>query len=289
GAMPDVGAYEAGGELWVAGIDWDPAMGPIGYTDSRLVNLSVRTPMAEGQNLIVGFVVSGGSRQMLVRAVGPGLNGIIEGWHPDPELQLFRGGAEVAANDDWPASLKDAMDALGAFALPDGSADAALQYDVDAAFSAHVHGPGTGLILLEGYDAGGDEKAELLNVSARNFSGADDAKLIAGFVIEGTMPRTVLIRGVGPTLAADPFNISGVLEDPKLEVFDEDGKLVAENDTWPVTLTPLFDEIGAFQFIPGSSDAALRVTLQPGVYTAQVSGAAGQTGEALVEVYALPR
>jgi len=60
---------------------------------------------------------------------------------------------------------------------------------------------------------------------------------------------------------------------------------VATNDNWDPSLTPTFDKVGAYHFTAGSKDAALLITLQPGVYTAQVSGLNGGTGDGVVEVY----
>jgi len=288
GAAPDIGAYERGGDFWVPGPDWDAERGPFVIGSSRLVNLSVRTALAEAQNLIVGFVTAGGSRDILLRAIGPGLEAFVEGFHPNPRLQLFREGTEVAVNDDWPAGLRSSMDDVGAFPLAPGSRDAAVLYTLHGACSAHVNGPGSGMVLVEAYDAGGDAGAELVNVSARNLSGRGNDVLIAGFVIEGDAPRTVLVRGVGPTLRQEPFEIGNAIGDTRVAVFDADGGKVAENDRWPATLLPLFKQLGAFPLLPGSDDAALRVVLAPGAYTAQVSSADGSVGEALVEIYVLP-
>jgi hypothetical protein len=64
--------------------------------------------------------------------------------------------------------------------------------------------------------------------------------------------------------------------------------VMASNDNWDATLTPTFTSVGAFALTPGSRDAALIVTLEPGSYTAQVSGIGNATGVAIVEVYELP-
>jgi hypothetical protein len=288
GAAPDIGAYEAGAKYWVPGINWDPALGPIGYSDSRLTNLSVRTPLAEEQLLIVGFVTEGGAKDVLVRAVGPGLEGFVTGFHPDTSLELYKGSELKDQNNSWSGDLADIMSSVGAFPLTVGSRDAALLYPVDGPHTAWVQGNGSGIVLLEAYDAGSNEEVSIVNVSARNHVGIGDQILIAGFVITGSMPRTVLLRGVGPTLGEAPFNLPGVLENPQVIVFNAEGTKVAENDQWPAVLTPVFDQLGAFQLTPDSEDAALRITLDPGAYTVQVSGSDGGTGEAIVEVYAVP-
>ncbi len=111
------------------------------------------------------------------------------------------------------------------------------------------------------------------------------AVMVAGFVIKGNTPRTVLIRGVGPTLA--DFGVNGTLGDPLIQVFDAGQTKIAENDNWWGPLRTTFPLLGAFNLTSGSKDAALQLTLEPGSYTVQVSGVADDTGEALVEIYAI--
>lgn len=254
---------------------------------SRLANLSVRTPLAEGQNLIVGFVMAGGAKPVLVRAAGPGLARFVDGTHADPRITLFDGGGgEVDANDDWPDSLAPIMQSLGAFSFASASADAALERSTNASYTAHVNGPGSGIVLVELYDAQEGVAPRLVNVSARNHVGTGAAVLIAGFVVEGTSPKTLLVRGVGPGLLQ--HGVSGVLLDPRLAIFDAAGVQLEQNDDWPVALASTSVGVGAFPLTTGSKDAALLVTLVPGVYTAQVSGVDGTTGEALVEIYEAP-
>jgi hypothetical protein len=109
--------------------------------------------------------------------------------------------------------------------------------------------------------------------------------LIVGFVISGPRPQTVLLRAIGPSLAA--FGVTGALADPRLELFAGQDHLLA-NDDWggSATLAAVAAQSGAFALAAGSRDAALVATLAPGSYTAQVSGAA--TGIALIEIYEVP-
>ncbi len=103
-----------------------------------------------------------------------------------------------------------------------------------------------------------------------------------------------LIRGIGPRLAA--FGVTGALGDPRVDLFlSENGRnrLLASNDNWadggagPVRAA--FASVAAFDLPDASSrDAALVVTVPAGAFTAQVSGAAAGTGEALIEIYELP-
>lgn len=127
----------------------------------------------------------------------------------------------------------------------------------------------------------------LINASVRNTAGAGDQTLIVGFVVAGSansgMP--VLVRAAGPALT--PLGVPGALPDPRLLVLDGRGSTVATNNDWggAPAIVAQADRLGAFAFQPNSLDAAALTTFQPGSYTAQVSGAAGSTGIALLEAY----
>ena len=255
---------------------------------ARLANLSVRTALAAGDTLIVGLSVGGGSRGVLVRAVGPTLGAFgVGGAMTDPRLELYNGQTRVFANDDWPQTLSSVFPTVGAFALGNGSKDAGFLQTVDGTRSIMAQGTGAGVVLVEAYDTGTPSAARLVNVSARNRVGTGDDILIAGFNISGTGgPKPLLIRAVGPGLAA--LGVPGTLADPKLEIFDGNGAKVVENDSWNASLAAVFSSVGAFALPAGSRDAALVVSLAPGSYTAQVSGVGGLTGDAIIEVYELP-
>jgi len=255
---------------------------------ARLANLSVRTALAAGDTLIVGLSVGGGSRGVLVRAVGPTLGAFgVGGAMTDPRLELYNGQTRVFANDDWPQTLSSVFPTVGAFALGNGSKDAGFLQTVDGTRSIMAQGTGAGVVLVEAYDTGTPSAARLVNVSARNRVGTGDDILIAGFNISGTGgPKPLLIRAVGPGLAA--LGVPGTLADPKLEIFDGNGAKVVENDSWNASLAAVFSSVGAFALPAGSRDAALVVSLAPGSYTAQLSGVGGLTGDAIIEVYELP-
>jgi hypothetical protein len=107
-------------------------------------------------------------------------------------------------------------------------------------------------------------------------------------VISGPSRKTVLIRGIGPTLSG--FSVAGALADPQLTVLDQNQNVVGFNDDWGGTtaLQDAFSAVAAFPLPPASRDSALLITLAPGPYTVQVTGAAGSTGIALLEVYEMP-
>ena len=272
----------------------------------RIVNLSVRASVgAGGQTLITGFFVSpGATKTVLIRGVGPGLTTLgVSGALADPQLQLFssQSAAPLAVNDNWGGGpLVAQFASVGAFPLDAASRDAALQQVLTSGgYTAQVSGvAGTGgVALVELYDTEATSTAapsRLTNVSARAQVGSAGNLLIAGFSISGNVPRTVLVRGIGPGLTA--FGVTSALADPQLELYQGTNLLYA-NDNWGSTasaagvadLTSTFALVGAFALPnPASRDAALLLTLPPGSYTAQISGVNGTTGVALVEVYEVP-
>jgi len=178
---------------------------------------------------------------------------------------------------------------VGAFALTPSSADAAMIQSVGAgAYTAHLSGVSntTGVGLAEIYDADtGPTAAHLSNISARASVGTGSNVLIAGFVISGNTPETVLIRGIGPTLGQ--FGVSGSLAAPELVLYDSGNNTLQTNGGWGggASLVQAFARVGAFSLAANSADAAILVTLPPGAYTAEVSGVNGSTGVGLAEIY----
>jgi hypothetical protein len=267
----------------------------------RLANLSVRTRAGTGdQTLITGFALGGGAeaKPLLVRVVGPTLAAFgVEGVLANPGVEIAPlGAARVVGNDDWggTAALRTAFASVGAFPLADAaSRDAALVFSPrPGAYTATVTGAeaGSGVALVEVYDAGSGNAPRLSNLSARTLVGSGADALFAGFVVNGNVPRRLLVRAVGPTLGA--FGVGGVLEDPVLALRPLGADVdVARNDDWRGTaaLKAAFASVGAFPLATDTSrDAALVIELPPGAYTAAVSGKAGGTGVALVEIYELP-
>ncbi|HTO05149.1 MAG TPA: hypothetical protein VL069_15675, partial [Opitutus sp.] len=273
------------------------------HTD-RLVNISTRGATGDNDKLIIaGFVISGSApKDVLIRAVGPGLTGLgVTGAMENPVLTLYRGSQIIFTNDDWGNSTdasKLASEAarLGATPLAAGSKDAALFTTLNpGVYTAHItRAPGSdnGVALIELYDASVDAGAEtqrLVNISSRGEVRTGEGILISGFVVTGNYPKKVLIRGVGPTLSSQ--GVTGVLENPVLRIWKGSTE-IASNDDWStdgaVELDAAAMQVGAFTLNNPSKDAAILLTLAPGIYTAQVSGSGGTTGIALVEVYEVP-
>jgi sugar lactone lactonase YvrE len=266
----------------------------------RLGNISSRARVASGDSVaIVGFVISGQqSKPVLIRAVGPTLGAApfnVSGALTTPSIELFRGATSVATNAGIGtnrAAIDAAAQLAGAFGLGVAGTDAAILTTLAPGNYTAVVSSSTaaaGVALVEVYDLSGVTAGQkLLNISTRASAGTGDNLLIAGFVVPPGTTKRVLVRGVGPGLAA--FGVTGVLAQPTLTLFSGSTS-VATNTNWSssadaTTITAASASVGAFGL--SSNDSALVVTLAPGNYTAQVTGPGTATGVALIEVYELP-
>jgi hypothetical protein len=262
-----------------------------------LSNMSVRSAAGTGDNALnVGLVIGGsGAKPFLVRVSGPSLGALgVSGTVTDPRLQLFRSennvNTGVSNNDNWDgdSSLSNLFSSLGAFAFSSNLDAALFTTQSTGVYPVVVDTKGeTGVVLVEGYDTETPTSAgaRFTNVSARSLVGTGSDVLVAGFVVSGTGTKTLLIRGVGATLGG--FGVGGVLQDPQLVVRNSSNStIVASNDDWNgnATVASTASTLGAFA-LSSNLDAALVVSLPPGVYTATVSGVSNTTGIALVEVY----
>lgn len=133
--------------------------------------------------------------------------------------------------------------------------------------------------------------AVALNIATRLPVGTGQDVLIGGFIIQGPAPKRVVVRAIGPSLNAF---LSGALQDPKLELHDVGGALIASNDNWRstqggglVTADQAIDLEGTGLAPNSDAESAIVVDLAPGAYTAVVAGANNSTGISLVEVYDL--
>jgi hypothetical protein len=272
----------------------------------HLVNLSIRAPLTASEPYFtVGIVVGGGGtsgpKPLLVRAVGPSLAAFgLTSAIADSRVDVFAGSNVVATNNDWAgdAALSAAFTQVGAFPFASAtSKDAAVFNPAFASRDYTVQvgsvGGATGEVLAELYDATaagtfGPTTPRLINVSVSKQIDAG-ATLTAGFVVGGNTARTVLVRAIGPGLAA--FGVAGTMPDPQLALFSGASK-IAENDNWggDAQITNAGSSVGAFAIAnPASKDAVILITLAPGNYTAQVGGVAGTGGgSTLVEIYEVP-
>jgi hypothetical protein len=268
---------------------------------SRLVNASVRIMAGTtDKTLIAGFVVAGpDTKSMLIRGAGPGLTSLgVHGALGDPVLDLYSFAQKkiILSNDNWSSTATNQQAVtlagvkVGAFPFTLSSTDAAI-YSVlpSGVYTAAVTGSAgtTGVSLVEVYDADDNSATRLVNLSARCQVGTGENILIAGFVIAGETPKSVMIRAVGPDLST--AGVAGAMANPRLDLFRTVGAnsvLLNSNDDWGnvASMIATAKRVGA-QPLTSDKDAVILVTLAPGVYTAQVTGVNGSTGVALVEIY----
>ncbi len=267
---------------------------------ARIVNLSSRAVASVGDDaLIAGVVVADTvAKRYVSRAIGPGLalfgaTGVL----PDPQLTVFSGtGTELFRNNGWErgpdaVALPGYFKSVGAFPLTTGSLDAALATDLKAgAYTLQITSPTSrsGLALAELYEL--DTNGRTVNLSSRARVRADDGALIGGFVVQGPAYKRMLLRAVGPTLAA--FGLTGALRDPVLTLYSGQ-TVVATNDRWEAAdnaaaIIAATKNAGAFALGAGSEDAALLITLPPGAFTVEVKGKNNTEGVALLEIYEVP-
>ncbi|HKP05046.1 MAG TPA: zinc-dependent metalloprotease family protein [Chthoniobacterales bacterium] len=261
-------------------------------------NISTRLPVGTGDNaLIEGFIIqgpAGSTKKLLVRAIGPSLAAFgVTDAVANPTLGIFdASNAQIASNDNWKTTQVGGIITGDQFAEINGSGvapgndlESAIVADLTpASYTAVVRGAnntvGTGVV--DAYDLSPASTARVANVATRGLVQPGDRLLIGGFIIQNG-PVRVVVRAIGPSLAA--FGITNALPDTTLQLRDQNGNIVRENDDW---MTDQAVELQGTGLQPTNNlEAALVQTIQPGQYTAQVRGKPETTGTGLVEVYFL--
>lgn len=283
GQSTDISATSPEGiSLDVIGYDLIPASAASGV----LSNISTRLPVGTGENvLIAGFKIAGSTqKQLVLRALGPTLTQFgVSNAMQDTTLELHDStGSVIAVNDDW-------QQAAGAQSIPPGlrppnDLESALLVTLNpGAYTAILRGyrNSTGIGLVEVYDTSVGS-TQLTNISTRGFVQAGDDVMIAGLIVQ-SHNKQVIVRALGPTLTS--FGVTNALADPKLELHDGNGTLVASNDDWKDSQQSSIAATGLAP--PNDLESAVVGTMTPGNYTAIVRGFNNATGNALIEVYAL--
>jgi hypothetical protein len=290
-------AISARGDLIVAnsGFALDPAFASRGMfvfpgMIARLGNISTRGQVLTGNDVMIGgFVIAGAANKtVVVRARGPSLVPFgITNALANPVLQLVRSSdqATVASNDNWGSATNASMVTASGFAPSDPLEAAIFATLPPGAYTAIVTGAGggTGVGIVEVFEVDRPE-APLANISTRGQVLTGNDVMIGGFVINGTDPQTVVVRARGPSLI--PFGIPNALANPTLLlVRSSDQSVIASNDDWQGAANSA--DVLASGFAPSNAlESAILVTLQPGAYTAIVSGVGGATGVGIIEVFA---
>jgi hypothetical protein len=252
--------------------------------------------------MIAGFIVQGSvPKRVLIRAAGPSLTqfGVLNAL-ANPRLELHDSKSTIGMNNDWQTTqiggviTADQVAEIQASGLaPSDPLESALIATLSpGSYTAIVQGVngGTGVGSVEVYDLGPTSGSLLANISTRGFVQTGDNAMIGGFIVV-TQPTRVIVRAIGPSLAQ--FGVPDALANPQLELHDA-SSVIGRNDDWQTTqlggiiTSDQVVDIQNSQLAPTNpAESAIIATLQPGSYTAIVSGVNNTTGNALVEVYAL--
>jgi hypothetical protein len=265
-------------------------IGPI-VAEPAILNLSTRLKVETGDNVgIGGFIVTGSaSEQVVVRGLGPSLaeQGVPAAETlPNPKLELHDGsGTLIASNDDWMQGAQ-AGEISALHLAPDDPSESALLADLapgNYTFILSSASGSTGIGLVELYATDLSAPANPVNISSRGLVRTDNEVMIGGFILGGTDLRHLVIRAIGPSLAA--AGINNPLLDPVLELRDQNGVLMETNDNWKENQA----EVEATGLAPSDNrESVIVTTLSPSKYTAIVRGANNTVWVALVEVYDIP-
>ena len=240
--------------------------------------------------MIGGFIVTGNEpKRVILRGIGPSLSSSgVPGAISDPLLRLFASsGSPLAVNDNWQDTQRAEIEATG-IAPQDLRESAVVATLAPGAYTATVAGAngGTGVGLVEIYDLNSaTAAAKLGNIATRGSVQLGDNVMIAGFALGGisTNSPKVVVRALGPSLAQ--AGVSNPLSNPSLQLFDNNGQLVATNNDWQDNPTQAA-ELQALNLAPvNPAESAIVAMLPPGLYTAVEAGQGGGTGVGLIEVY----
>lgn len=253
----------------------------------QLGNISTRVSVGTGENVLIGgFIVTGTQpKEVVLRAIGPSLT--LDGALADPVLELHdSSGATITTNDNWQDSPNQQAIVDAGFAPSNEKESAILMTLGPGLYTAVVRGAGAaaGVALVEVYDLDRMVDSKLGNISTRGLVQTGDNVMIGGIIVQGETNTDVLIRAIGPTLTA--AGVDGALEDPTMELYNEDGTLITFNDNWKDARQT---DIEATGLAPADDrESAILRTLVPGLYTAIVRGKSDTSGVGLIEVYDIP-
>jgi hypothetical protein len=241
--------------------------------------------------MIGGFIVTGTeSKRVIIRGIGPSMSSAgVAGAISDPLLRLFGPtGSPLSVNNNWQDTQQAEIAATG-LAPQDSRESAVIATLSPAAYTASVvdANGGTGVGLIEVYDLNSGASARLGNIATRGSVQTAENVMIAGFALGGTSinPAKVVVRALGPSLAQS--GISNPLSNPNLQLFDNNGQMVANNDNWQDEATQA-SQLQSLNLAPvNPAESAIVATLPPGLYTAIEAGQNGGTGIGLIEVYAI--
>jgi hypothetical protein len=211
----------------------------------------------------------------------------------NPTLEIHDSrGAIVATNNDWKTTQTGGLITGDQFAeinasgvSPSNDLESAIIALLEpGSYTAVVRGAGntTGTGVVDAFDLNAGSAARLANIATRGLVQPGDKLMIAGFIVQNG-PVKIVVRAIGPSLVQ--FGISNALPDTSLQLRDQHGAIVLENDDWKTSQRQELENTGLQP--TDDLEAALVTTIQPGQYTAQVRGKGNASGVGVVQVYFL--
>jgi hypothetical protein len=267
-----------------------PPSTPTPTPAAQALNFSTRMLVETGDRVgIGGFIITGTApKHVLLRAIGPSLTGV-PSVLADPVLELHHQGAATIINDNWSDDPAQEAAIIATGIPPTNNFESAIDATLSpGAYTAVVRGNDdtSGAALVEVYDLSPAVPAKLANISTRAAVGTGDHVLIAGFILgNGSGNDRIVARGIGPSLTT--VGVPFALADPMLELRDNNGALVLENNDWQDDPAQAAELIAAGLALTDPLESGLAATLSPGAYTALLVGSLNGTGVGVVEVYDL--
>jgi hypothetical protein len=239
-----------------------------------------------GDNVgIGGFIITGNApKRVLLRAIGPSITSV-PNTLADPVLELHGQSMATITNNNWKDDPVQQALIESTGLAPTNNLESAIYATLSpGAYTAVVRGNNntSGIGLIEVYDLNPAITAKLANISTRALVGTGNDIVIAGFILgNNTTPTRLVIRGIGGSLTVVP----NALANPKLEVRNSSGTVLASNDNWQDDPAQAAELTAAGLAPTNSNESGIAITLGPGQYTALLSGVNSTTGVGVVEVY----
>ena len=262
-------------------------------TINELRNIATRALVGEQRKVVpAGFIITGDTKKcVLIRGRGQSLPADLPSRVGNPTLTLndlsTNPPTQIYFNDNWQSQTEaGAVQRIqDTGRAPTNPTDAAIFQCLEpGAYTATLEaasgsGLGTGIVEVLDVDLG---TPNLFNISTRAEAIVNRDRIIAGFIIEGTEPRTVLIRGRGPSL---PSAFNPRLSDPTIELLGDGGSPIETNDDWQNQDSAKVQQIQDSGRAPGNtSEAAIVAQLPPGPYTVRMQSTDGAAGIGIIEV-----
>lgn len=315
-SQANVGVYRvsvsnAGGSVFSAAVPFD-------VVTRDLINFYARATVAPLGSVTSSFTIEGAQSKTVLligvggtRAAAAGFSGtggnaeipLLAGVVPaptglaDPRLTLTdASGTQLALNNDWgtapnlaalTAAAAQVAATPGLTATGEGAQDAAILLTLTpGTYHVKLDGAngGGGAALLQVYDADTDGRPRLVMFTLRATVGAGDQVVTAGFTLDGTLEKNVLIRALGESLGSSV----GVLADPVIVLYRGSTYVERSDDTYfsDGGLPAAFAQVGA-RPTSGTLDSTLVSTVTPGVYTVQILPySSGDSGTVVFELFA---